>query len=546
MPDEPRDESEDKGFNVPVQQKKVIEPLNTEEVVREQGSAPFGPVESEEPSLYKEEPIPVVEAELEPTTMSSDQPLQSPVVEQSVKQPVSRPVRGKKMIIGGALLGVFVLLGAGTALAYNVWYQNPQKVIGDAIANSMTAKSMNLAVDVQSTSKPQASSPFTTVQPEGFSSESTTSTLAVKADANYEVAKIDVNFDLKGGAQDVNTKGSAILDYKNSSYYVQIKQLARLVELFAGPAEQTPPEVGSLLKKIDENWIKITDQDINQTSGITSSNDVSSCVQKAIEKMSTDDSYKSELTNLYRDNPIIIVDKKLGSKEGMLGYEIMPSIQNTNEFIRGFNTSAFYTEVKKCDDAIKDVEPFTESTPDTNLPEPTVSVWVDRWSHELQEVTVNSDNEYSSVTSTAVVNFNQTVEATIPENVIDATTLKADLEKIKAAYDQNLYAEFAQDDVLINQSIAAAISKKAEIYGIITGTYPTYDEFMQGNSMVEEARLDEETKRLLSPNRPDTKDTSLIQYEQCNEGSGATIRYFDIASNTVGEYGIGECSTPSV
>ena len=534
MPDEPRDESEDKGFNVPVQQKKVIEPLNTEEVVREQGSAPFGPVESEEPSLYKEEPIPVVEAELEPTTMSSDEPLQPSVVEQPAQQPVIRPKRGKKMIIGGVIAAVLVLFGAGSALGYNLWYQNPQKVLGDAIANAMTAKSINVDSTIRFETKPYTptvnDSPF-----EGASapaSDGSVSSFNVKADANYEIAQVDVEY--TGDDKDTAAKvsGSAILDYKSSDYYVKVNNIVKLVEQFLGSAEQTPAAITSIIEKISGNWVKITDKDIGNLTGETSNDAVSSCVQKVVEEVNTNDSYRNELANLYMKYPILVVSKHLGSKDGMLGYEIEPSIENTNQFIAGFNSSKFYSDVKKCDDSIKDIQPNETTASESDGTDATVSVWVTRWTHELKEVTTSSDNAYSKSSSDTAVNFNQPLQATIPTSSIDLETLMGDIEKAQNELSAGFMGEgeFGAGTMSSAMSASLTASTVQSYMSNNTGTTPTLtqlrDEMKQYDSIYPgiSASLSAEEPSSAVPNR--------IQYVSCG-GRKVAIFYFDAATKTV-------------
>jgi hypothetical protein len=564
MPDEPRDEIEDNNsFSVPVQHKRSIEPINDEDTVRgEQAPADSDATEPEEPQMAEPEPIPIVEAEHEPATLATDTPASSESPSADVpaekpepsEQPLVAPVspaeppvrkRNKRLIVGGVLALALVLLGSSAALAYTLWYQNPQKVLGDAIAHSITAKSISIDSTLKNESKlymPTVNDSTT----EGVSAPETgpvISEFAVKATANYEIAQLDIDYSSKDAADTTNIGGSAVLDYKNSSYYVKVKALSELLELVVGPADQAPPEVTSLLEKLDANWIKITDESINEFSQDVSSSNISSCVQSAVEKINKDESYKNELVDLYRNNQILIVSKKLGSQDGLLGYEIEPSHENTNGFIAGFNTSQFYTEVKKCDDSIKDIETIEETDSSDDSDGPVVSVWIDRWSHELKKLTVDNNGEYTKSNFVAQINLNQPVEATAPANTIDIKTLKKDIEAAQAALEKQNNFGMGASDASDVESVANNVSKKAEVYNIITAKYPTYAELTTVDGDVPEAELDAEIAEILTPDAPTTESANLVQYEQCSEGKGATVRYFNEATNKVEEIVLGECLT---
>lgn len=547
MPNEPADEKpQNTEANNATQSNEGLDRPVVDEGSQPRDERSFDQPVQESPSF-----APTPDIDVEPATLVPEPPLA--VTSQQFQEPAVESLqlvkskRSKKLLVGGIIAAVGVFLLAGSALAYNVWYQNPQKILGDAIANSMTAKSVNIDSKIRYEIKaytPKTNDIFGGVS--APASENSVSTVTVKADANYEIAQIDVGYvgDDKDKTSEVS--GSAILDYKNSDYYIKVNDIIELVEPFLGSAEQTPAAITSIIEKISGNWVKFTDEDLGSLTGQTSGDAISSCVQKVVEEVNTNDSYKNELASLYMKHPILIVSKQLGSRDGMLGYEIEPSIENTNQFIKGFNTSKFYAEIKKCDDSIKDIEPVSESTSDDEADDTTVSVWISRWSHQLKEVQTNSDTEYSSSTSTSTVNFNQPLKTSIPKNYIDLKELQSDIEKAQTSLIGSVNPGdfvFEEASASNTRTLSANIGKTAEVYYAINATYPTYDELLKGNPSSPEAMLDDSSKLVLSKNFPSATNPKFIQYEQCNAGKGAAVRYYNETTQKVETMRLGECST---
>jgi len=553
MPDEPTDgKPRNSEAMTPSQFNESPDtPSASDETPPPRDDRPFDQPMPENPTF-----VPTPEVDIEPATIAAEPPLA--VTSQQFQEPVAntlqspKPKSNKKLLVGVILAAVFVLLGAGSVLAYNMWYQNPQKVLGDAIANSMTATSVNLDAEIKTESKPYTpslgNSMYEGAPPDMF--KPSTALLTLKADANYEIAQLDVEYVIDTATPSSKVSGGAVLDYKNGAYYLKVNEVSKLLEFFFGSSDQAPAEITSLIKKIDGNWIKFTDEDINEVSGATTNDNVSSCVQNVVEKVSTDDISKNELTDIYRKNSILVVTKNLGSKDGSIGYEIEPSYENTNAFIKAFNTSKFYNDIKKCDDSIKDVEPMKKSTIEKDASEAKVSVWISRWSHELKKITTSSDSEYSASSSTVDVQFNQPLKAEVPKNTIELKTLQDEIEKAQGLFfertNEMSYVEGAAAAVGTSSTFQAqvnTIAKKAEIYYAYNAKYPSYDEFIKGNVNTEEAKLDADTKLVLSKKLPSESDSKSIQYEQCNNGAGATIRYYSQATRSVTTNTLGSCTT---
>ena len=77
-------------------------------------------------------PVPPV-VPIEPTGLSNDTP--SP-----------KPKKRKLLLIGALIVGVSIVLGGSSAAAFTFWYQNPDKVLGDAFVQAIRSKTVTYTV----------------------------------------------------------------------------------------------------------------------------------------------------------------------------------------------------------------------------------------------------------------------------------------------------------------------------------------------------------------------------------------------------------------
>ena len=96
-------------------------------------------MDNNQPVVPTEPQQPAVSAPIPTSTPPTGPQPQPPTVLSASPQTPKKSRKG--LIIGSIIAGALVLFGGGGVLAYNVWYQNPEKVIFDAITHAMTAKS---------------------------------------------------------------------------------------------------------------------------------------------------------------------------------------------------------------------------------------------------------------------------------------------------------------------------------------------------------------------------------------------------------------------
>ena len=368
----------------------------------------------EQPPAAPVAPVQFGAASAQPAFGASQTPA-APAFGTSISSEPVPPKKSKKgLVIGAIVAGVATLLIGGSAAAYNLWYQNPDKVIGDALSNMLTSESMKTDSVV-------------VVKDEADKSEFK---LTLNTQGNQNDARIDAKLDSEHGGKSYEASGSVLVKGSNK-FYIKVDKLRELLEqsglmAYAGSS----PSIDKLITKLDGSWVVIDEKDIEELSG--SEDDASKCVEDVTAKLRTDDSYADELSDLYKKHPLVSVVNKLGSKNGSLGYEIEFNRANAVAFTNGVNSTKFYKELKKCDSKIEDLDGedmFKEDDTDSKS-ESKVVVWVDRWTHQFTKFEVSGKSEESSGSIVTNLQFNTNVDVKEPADPITVDELKADVEAI--------------------------------------------------------------------------------------------------------------------
>lgn len=361
---------------------------------------------------------------------SADTPSSQPVVNETAQNtsPATQVPATKKrkkktpLIIAIIVAAVLVLLGGGGALAYNLWYQNPDKVVHDAIINMAKAKTL-------------AGTTQLTVKNDDF-----TGTLNIDGRSTSTEGMMNAKFNMEGQAQDgtelsFGLEGSAV--FKNNALYVRLVNVQETVDAFmeASGVSQVPAGITDIIEKIDGQWVSIKASDFEELSG----EDMSSqqeCVMSVFEQLDTNNDMRQELVGLYRDNRIVVVDEKIGSERvgdvGSLGYIISIDTEAMKRVVDGMGDTAFGAALRECDDSID----FKEIAADMNTERSneanestTMELWVSRFGHEVTRFSV-SGKTTDDTTDVAVIMepvFNQDVTIEEPTDAIPVMEFMDDI-----------------------------------------------------------------------------------------------------------------------
>jgi hypothetical protein len=322
--------------------------------------------------------------------------------------------RKKGLIIGIVVAAALALIGGSGALAYNVWYSNPQKVITDAIFNAVTAK--------------------TAVFTGSVSIDSDTTKVAVEITAHGAEKSGDLSAKLKVtyAGKDFSIDAAAV--YADSGdIYLKAENLgdvsAYIKEQFAGTSAATKlnAAVDKLVAKVDGTWIKIGSDDLKLYS--ESYSKTQTCINDALTKFGSDSAATSDLSALYQANQFILIKKDLGSKDGSIGYELGTDKDKAKSFVAGLDKTKIYTALHDCDDSFT-LSADDLSTESTSSATGTVEVWIDAWSHQFTKVNLTVTSEGTKAIVTLLPTFGTPVTVAVPSSSTTFTQLQADLTDI--------------------------------------------------------------------------------------------------------------------
>lgn len=318
--------------------------------------------------------------------------------------------RKKLFILSGAVAVAIVLIGGSAFAYYHYVYQNPARVLGDAVSNLMKSKTM--AFDGTLTTG--ASSDKTELNFSGMNSGSDSSgvfTLKTTTGGKQVIVPIDVAS-------------------SSDTYYFKFSNLKQLEQQFLTPYltsygvdQSAQSSIDSLVAKLDNAWYKIAPSDYKSYSPNAK------CIVDQVGKIRTDAATQKELADIYVAHPLFSITKQLGSQGGSLGYQIKPvSDPEAKPFFAAFADSKFFKGLQSCDSSIKiDLSQFDKPNQDTTNPG-TIQVWVSRWSHQLTKISFVSTTDSSSATSVALnVHPGAKVSVVIPTGAKTFTELQKDI-----------------------------------------------------------------------------------------------------------------------
>lgn len=340
-------------------------------------------------------------------------PAEAPVIGSAPAFTPAKKPRKTGMIVGIIAAAALVVFGGGGVLAYNVWYQNPQKVITDAIMNAVTAK--------------------TAVFTGTLSVDNDQVKVGVEINAKGDDKNSDLSAKLKVTYQEKEYAIDAAAIYAESGdIYLKVEKLddvATLIkEQFASydTTGALSKAIDKMVAKIDGTWIKISADDLKSYSEEASS--AQTCIGDATKKFKDDKEAISEISTLYQNNQFITVKKDLGSKDGSIGYEIESDKDKAKAFATGLENTKIYKALHDCD------ESFTISSDDLAADESkatgTVQIWVDAWSHQFTKIELNGESDGTKVNATILPIFNKAVTVEVPTTSTTLTQLQEDFTQI--------------------------------------------------------------------------------------------------------------------
>jgi hypothetical protein len=346
---------------------------------------------------------------------------------------VSKPkwYKSKKFIVALITVVAICILAGGSVLAY-MWYQNPQKVVGDSLINALTAKTVLFTGDLN------------------VSSRDVKANISISGGSTDATGKFDATLKLTTSGKTYTINGGVIYDNQGNAYF-KVGGLAALAteiktSMSIPKTSSTAIAIDKLVAKIDNKWIKISSDDLKQFSDDTAKTD--KCMNDTVKKYKNDKTAIKEFVDLYNKNKFIAVEKELGQKDGSLGYEVKIDKSTMKSFAEGAKQTKIYKSLNGCDKSftINALDISNQFTTDGT----TTKLWSNMWSHQITKLEMNGSDDGTNTELSVLPKFNQTVVVKAPDSSISLSQLQT--------YIQELFTSFSS-----GTSINATVDETTQI-----------------------------------------------------------------------------------
>ena len=344
--------------------------------------------------------------------------------------PVEQPkknVKKKRIIIGSIVVGALLLIGGGSALAYNLWYQNSEKVVTDALVSAFKADTLQLTGSFEAKN-------------DEFNMK-----VEIDAQAAAENGQIAAKIEFKSGEQTMKLDGAGYFG-SNGDLYLKVNNAKDIINVVTGDMAGETTAFDALSEKVSGKWIKITNEDIGEVSEEYKKSQV--CIEDVSKQFSEDKSLSNEVTKLYKSNRFIVINEKLGSKTingvGSLGYVIDINDEKVKTFITGLEATEIGKKIKSCDETIdfKEIADSIGNADDSTVTgEGKVQLWASRFGHQLTEVNANGTSDGTNIKAVLNPVFNKPLNLKAPTDSITLESLKAEFQAALEAYSTEVYSE---------------------------------------------------------------------------------------------------------
>jgi len=370
----------------------------------------------------------VSEPAVDPMTPSNEDvaPVGAAIAAPVVASTIPPKKKGKKaLIIGLIAAGVAALLVGGSALAYNLWYQNPDKVVSDAIVNAITAKTMSATGVLE-------------IETDDYK-------LKIEASGKNTVSadsQVGVKLTYTADAMSVSVDGEAIYS-ADGDIYIRLNDAKALA---ASIEEQSDGQIsfgvfGGVIEKIDSKWVKIGKEDLGDFSQEYEKSQ--QCFADISKQLEEDASFRRSVENetkeLYQAHPFIVVGDKLGSRtingQGSLGYKLSTDAEVADAFFTNLPDTELGSRLQGCSEDIKFEDFVSDDAKKDDSEEGSAEIWVSRFGHYITEINAKpaeGDETKGYLVINPVFNKNDAVE--IPSESIPLSELKSDIEKAYEEY----------------------------------------------------------------------------------------------------------------
>ena len=323
-------------------------------------------------------------------------------------------------IIAGVSAFVLLLFVGGGVAAYKMWYQNPEKVLTDALVHAMDAKTASFTGSFEAQPKNDGSG-VESLKKLTVSVDGANTTDASKLSAKLTIAVTNKTYTIVGAAQ----------RDKDANLYVEIDDIKKhLTDLLSGDGEgyaSMPQSVQNIIAKIDSKWVRVAPDDMKDMT--QDSSKVQQCTSDVYQKFKNDKKQMQEVADVYKKNKFVAVKEKLAAKQGSLGYVVDLNQNQLKSFIKDVNNTTIVKNLKECDKQFN----FDENSIDLKKNDENnsrVEVWVTRWSHQFSKVAVTTDDKKLKTSTVVQPTFDKPVAIDAPRDYVKFSEVKELIQKV--------------------------------------------------------------------------------------------------------------------
>ncbi len=331
---------------------------------------------------------------------------------------------------------VVILVAIGGGAAYALWYNNPEKVVADAVGNIIKSpSSVSSAVFV---SKTKSGDKLTV----NFSTQSNNPKLAGSLDAkiNVDTANFKINF---GGAGMVTESGDFYFKIDNAKEVV-----GRLLVTDYGKLYVTSPTLRKALEnfaaKIDGKWIKVDTQDVASMLDSSGYKKERQCYKKALTNFYDKKDQQNQVIDAYNKNKFITVNNTNGSENingvSSKSYDISLNVKKSYDFSDAAKKTDAIKSINKCAMGSTNLESYSRPIPQeikksqNEIDRAKLKLWISKWDHNLTGIdALYNGSDGTSNNFTMKTNFKAKPQLKNPQSSLSLTDLQQEINKIFTA-----------------------------------------------------------------------------------------------------------------
>lgn len=344
----------------------------------------------------------------------------------SKKENICKKSNTKKILLLG--VGLILMIVLASIVTYAYMYTRPGKVVLDAMRTQPDQYKATISIDGD-IGLPQEIDIRKLVIDSGMS--------------NQPAVKIDVSADVNYRSSDISLKNTIIIS-QDKELYVRVAGVKDVFQK-TPDVDQLPESMKKLIDKLDGTWIKIDNKKLKELNMQKSID----CIVDIPHKYRHDRQYIREQEAILKKHNFINIKKELGYKDGAFGYELGIVADKLIDYMDASQDSQLSQELRNCLDSSQSKEYSEESKRQLkewlNESNPSITLWVDAWSHELKQLktslsfkntTTSKGDKETTVNIDIVPNYTSDYTVDTPVKSMTVDEIGQEIQKLQNPREQ--------------------------------------------------------------------------------------------------------------